>query len=302
MRRRGGVGDEALRIAQIVGDPDQLRRRLPKRNAPVLPPSISNAIIVPPPLHLAHGESRLRVVGAAGIEHPGRRPGCAPCTSATSSAVAAPGARRADRQRFQTLQQHPGIERRHGRPGLTQQIVDVVGDELLGRQDDSAEAASLSVDVLGGRIDHAIRAELQRAAAASAWRTRCPRPASRPPAWAMSATAAMSMISSVGLVGLSRKSTLVLGRTASRHCVEICTRRRAWRRHRSAAAGLPRCSGTSRTAPWPHDMIACPDLPQHRGGDGGHAARGRAGRLARLPAAPCAARTWRRSGWRTANR
>ena len=41
--------------------------------------------------------------------------------------------------------------------------VDVVVDELLRAQNDAAEAAALAVDVLGGRVDDAVGAELQRA-------------------------------------------------------------------------------------------------------------------------------------------
>ena len=41
--------------------------------------------------------------------------------------------------------------------------MDVVGDEFLRAEDDAAEAAALAVDVLGGGIDHAVGAELERA-------------------------------------------------------------------------------------------------------------------------------------------
>ena len=68
----------------------------------------------------------------------------------------------AHRQRLQSLEQHPGIERRERRAGLADQVVDVVLDEFLRGEDDAAEAAALAVDVLGGGIDDAVGAELER--------------------------------------------------------------------------------------------------------------------------------------------
>src|SRR5262249_5695755 len=69
----------------------------------------------------------------------------------------------AHRERLQSLQQHPGVERRQRRPGLANELVDVVLDELLRAQHNAAEAPALAVDVLGRRIDDAIGAELERA-------------------------------------------------------------------------------------------------------------------------------------------
>ena len=70
---------------------------------------------------------------------------------------------RAHAQRLQPLEQHPRVERRQRRSGLADQLVDVVGDEFLRAEDDTAETAALAVDVLGRRIDDAVGAELQRA-------------------------------------------------------------------------------------------------------------------------------------------
>ena len=66
-------------------------------------------------------------------------------------------------QGFQPLQQHPGIERRHGRPRLPQQHMDVLLNELFRGEDDPAQAAPLPVDMLGRRIDDAVGAERERA-------------------------------------------------------------------------------------------------------------------------------------------
>ena len=68
MRRRLGMGDQALGVAKVVGDADD-RQRIGEGEGAALPPSTSNATSVPPPSicflrHLVVG-----VVGAAGIEH-----------------------------------------------------------------------------------------------------------------------------------------------------------------------------------------------------------------------------------------
>ena len=72
-------------------------------------------------------------------------------------------ARDAHRQGLEALQQHPGIERRQRRPGLAQQLMIIVDDDLLARQDAAAEHAALAVDVLGRRIDDDVGPELERA-------------------------------------------------------------------------------------------------------------------------------------------
>ena len=46
-------------------------------------------------------------------------------------------------------------------PTLAQELQVVVLDNLVGRQNNAAEAAPLAVDVLGGRIDHHVGAERQ---------------------------------------------------------------------------------------------------------------------------------------------
>ena len=66
-----------------------------------------------------------------------------------------------DVHRFQPLQQQPRIERAERGAGVTQEGRQRLG-ELVVAQDGAAQAAALAVDVLGGRIDHDIGAELQR--------------------------------------------------------------------------------------------------------------------------------------------
>src|SRR6185369_17055954 len=65
-------------------------------------------------------------------------------------------------QRFQSLQEHPGVERAHARPRRADETEHVATDQLLTTDDGAADAASLSVEILGRRVDHEIRAELER--------------------------------------------------------------------------------------------------------------------------------------------
>ena len=68
----------------------------------------------------------------------------------------------AQRQRLQTLEQHPGVERRHRRPGVAHQVLDRAVDELRCAQDRPTQRAPLPVDVLCRRVDDDVRAQLKR--------------------------------------------------------------------------------------------------------------------------------------------
>ncbi len=67
----------------------------------------------------------------------------------------------AQAQRFQSLQQHPGIECGQGRPGGTQEGVDTF-HQRLAAQHRAAEYPALPVQILGGGMDNDVSAELQR--------------------------------------------------------------------------------------------------------------------------------------------
>ena len=158
----------------------------------------------------------------------------------------------------------------------------MVGDELLARQDDPAEHAALAVDVLGRRIDDAIGAELQGMLKhrrrehvvdherRAMTRARFPR------------RAAMSMISSVGLVGLSRNAVLVFGPHRGAPGVEI----RAVDQRRGDAEARQQLLDHVKTRAEQRlggdDVVARFELAHQRGGDRRHAARGRARRLSAL--------------------
>ena len=142
-------------------------------------------------------------------------------TRATASAR--PGNRRsagilgllahAQRQRLEALEQGPGVERRQARAGMAEIVVQVLVDPFLVGQDDAAKAAALAVNMLGGGIDDDMRAELERLLLQRRGKDIVDDQRA-PIALASLATAAMSTTSSVGLVGLSRKNSLVFGRTA----------------------------------------------------------------------------------------
>ena len=181
----------------------------------------------------------------------------------------------AQRQRLQPLEQHPGVERAERRAGLAQESVQIVGDEFLVGEDDAAEAAALAVDVLGRRIDDDVGAELERLLEERRGEDVVD-DQPRPGLWAISATAAMSITSSVGLVGLSRKNALVFGRTAFFHCLRslpsTSVERDAVARQQvldDVAAGAEQRLGRD-------DMVAGLEPGEEDGGDRGHAAGRRA--------------------------
>ena len=159
MGRRLRVGDEALGVAEIVRDADDRERVGDPERSRLAAGNLEREHRAAS-LHLPPCERRLRVIGAARIEgaHDRRM-------SAEEFGDLPRGAglrRNPYGQRLQRLQERPGVERRETRAGLAEEIVNVVGDEFFARQDDPAEHAPLTVDVLGRRIDDAIGAELHR--------------------------------------------------------------------------------------------------------------------------------------------
>ena len=62
---------------------------------------------------------------------------------------------------LQALEQDPRVERAHPEPGMTHQVLDRPGHELLRAQHRAAEHAALTVDVLGGGVDHHVGAQLE---------------------------------------------------------------------------------------------------------------------------------------------
>ncbi len=65
-------------------------------------------------------------------------------------------------QRLETLQHHPGVERAHRGAGLADEILQMVGQELFRAEHGAAETAALAVDVLGRRVDDDVGAVRER--------------------------------------------------------------------------------------------------------------------------------------------
>jgi hypothetical protein len=63
---------------------------------------------------------------------------------------------------FEPLQEDPGVEGTHGRPRGSQDPEDRLADQLAIADDGAPDTTSLSVQILGGRVDHQVGAELQR--------------------------------------------------------------------------------------------------------------------------------------------
>src|SRR3984957_15534021 len=147
MGRRLRMGDEAFGVAEIVGNAND-RKRVGDPESRRLAAGDFERHDRAAAFHLPFGEGGLRMIGAPRVEGAEDRrmladeirdPACAACLLPDTH-----------RQSLQRLQQRPGVERRQRGARLAEEIVDMVGDELLARQNDAAEHAPLAVDVFGG--------------------------------------------------------------------------------------------------------------------------------------------------------
>ncbi|CCC96685.1 protein of unknown function [Azospirillum baldaniorum] len=156
-----GVGDQALGVAQVVGDHHhpQVVQGAEGLFLAALQEDRQHGAAAG---HLAADEVVLRVAGQTRIEHPLH-------LRVAFQELRHRQGRRALRrhtqlQRLQPLQQQPGVEGRNGRAGVAQVGVDHVRPVLLVvGQDDAAQTAALAIDVLGRRIDDDVGAHLERA-------------------------------------------------------------------------------------------------------------------------------------------
>src|SRR3989442_12630465 len=64
-------------------------------------------------------------------------------------------------ERLEALEQHRCIERRHRGASLPDELVNVLLDEILGGENNTAETTALAVDVLSRRIDDAVRSQIR---------------------------------------------------------------------------------------------------------------------------------------------
>ena len=117
MRRGRRMGDQALGVAEIVGDAHELERVLEAERRRSCRPRPRSATSVEPPRICFCTIVGLRMVRPARIDQPRRPSGCSASATATFAAVSVCRAH-AHRERLQALEQHPGVERRHRRAGL----------------------------------------------------------------------------------------------------------------------------------------------------------------------------------------
>ena len=112
----------------------------------------------------------------------------------------------------------------------------------------------------------------------------------------------MSITSSVGLVGVSRKNALVFGRTAFFHCAEIgaVDQRRGDAEARQPFLDHPAAGAEQRLRR--DDVVAGAHQAHQRGGHRRHAGRGRARGLGAFERRHALLEHARRSGWSSANR
>ena len=68
----------------------------------------------------------------------------------------------AQRQRLGAAHYEPGIEGRKNRTGAVLNKPDPIGVLFVVEHDDAADAIRVSVEILGGRMDHDIHSKFQR--------------------------------------------------------------------------------------------------------------------------------------------
>ncbi len=125
MRRCGGVGDQALGIAEIVRNLDHLQC-IGEAECALLAACDLEGDDVAVPACCAHRQIVLQVAREPRIMH---------AFSLARPSSHGVGASRmlahAQIERLETFQHHPGIERAEARPGLAQEVGEMVGDERL---------------------------------------------------------------------------------------------------------------------------------------------------------------------------
>ena len=135
MRRGRGMRHEALGVAQIVRDIDQLQRLLQTERG-VLAGDLERHDAAAA-AHLRAGEFVLRMILAEGIEHAGDFL-LAGQEIRDLRGVGAMG-RHPQIERLEALQMHPGIERAHRRPGVAQEYLEMILEEILLTQNNAAQ-------------------------------------------------------------------------------------------------------------------------------------------------------------------
>ena len=271
-RRR--VGHQRPRVAEVVRDVDQLRARRAGACA-CARSSTNSAMIVPPPLHLAHREVVLRMAGEARIEQ--SRHAAVERGGDGGRVLVRPAD--AEVERLEALEHDPRVERAEHRAGVARHREIGVGDPLLRAEHRPGEHPPLPVHRAWSPNSGRRRPPSRAAAAAPARRRRCRRRRVAPASWPMSATAAMSTMSSAGFDGVSRKNAFVFGRRAFAHAsvsrpsttVVAMPKRGRMRVDQHPARAEQRAAGD--------EVVARRQMAQQRGRHRRHAGRRDAARL-----------------------
>src|SRR5258708_21711657 len=146
MRRRRRMADQALGVAEIVRDVDDLER-VEKAEGGVLAAGDAEGDEGTAALHLARGERGLRMAGKARIGD--RRDLGMRLEESGELGGIARLLRHPEIECLQPLQEQPGIERAERRAGVAQERRQLLGHEIAAAENGAAEAAALAVDMLG---------------------------------------------------------------------------------------------------------------------------------------------------------
>ena len=169
-------------------------------------------------------------------------------------------------------------------------------------EDDAAEAAALAVDVLGGRIDHAVGAELQRALV------------ERRREHVVDDQRRAGRVRDLGDRAMSITSSVGIGRRLEEEGLGVRPHRRRAIASRSVPSTSVEVDAEARQAVLDDvaagaeqrlrrdDVVAGLELAHQRGGDRRHAGRGRARGLGAFERRHALLEHRRRSGWRSASR
>ena len=215
VRRRRRVGDERLRVAEVVGDVDDLQRVHQRERLVLASVELEGDDGA---RRRASGAWRARAAGATPGTGSTTRVtrGCDSRNLATSRALSAIRSTRSD-MRLEALDQHPRVERRHRRARVAHEVLHRAVDELLRPEHGAAEGAALAVDVLGRGVDDDVGAELERLGEDRRAEDVVDDDLRAGGVGEVASRRAMSTSSCIGLLGVSKKTAVVGSESASRH-------------------------------------------------------------------------------------
>ena len=154
------MGDKGFRVAQVVGDVDQLQF-VQHLKSPLLGRAVRHVEFEgddgAAAGHLSLGQVVLRVRCKERVTHPPHR-------RMRLQVLGDPLRRRVlvldpNRQRLKAFEQHPGVEGAHRGSGVPHQFLHRAVDVFLVAEDRPTQHPALPVDVFGARVDHHVDPE-----------------------------------------------------------------------------------------------------------------------------------------------